>query len=421
MAIEFHCPYCTATVRVGLEAAGKVGRCPKCDTRLRVPTLDQISGKDRSVPAPVQHHEPDELTSLLHVQAGSGEIPRVSFPVTTPEHLPGPAAIPVPVVSTGDSGIPAINTAENVGSVTKYLKQKKKEPSYAPLIPPLIFLGIFLVIGLIYWRWSQPKFHGTLAGERLNPNQFIQTDIRADRFTIPKQTFNALVGEFRERPADLRSNLVNLRFSGGPDGIAINLRPGSEADLVQVPVSAMSAVAKYYRDRYNAWDDLRQAEMQDALERMCEHWLPLDESAKRAELPAYRESVAYNAFVRGLGRLCEAVVISGGQPVKYPCVHEDAEGQLYFLVPARTKDFTVVQRGDLKLADGLPGSFKIKVMVREAPGPTFDVDRDRPKGDVETPVEVIPFGKEPPPAPSDGSPTPPTSEPSPPTVPSPGN
>ena len=37
MAIQFNCPYCTAPIRVGDEAAGKVGKCPKCATKLRVP------------------------------------------------------------------------------------------------------------------------------------------------------------------------------------------------------------------------------------------------------------------------------------------------------------------------------------------------------------------------------------------------
>jgi predicted Zn finger-like uncharacterized protein len=37
MAIEFQCPYCTAMIRVGDDAAGKRGKCPKCATTLMVP------------------------------------------------------------------------------------------------------------------------------------------------------------------------------------------------------------------------------------------------------------------------------------------------------------------------------------------------------------------------------------------------
>ena len=39
MAIEFDCPYCTATIRVPDAFGGKQGRCPKCDTHLLVPLV----------------------------------------------------------------------------------------------------------------------------------------------------------------------------------------------------------------------------------------------------------------------------------------------------------------------------------------------------------------------------------------------
>ncbi|MCG3125350.1 MAG: hypothetical protein CHACPFDD_00168 [Phycisphaerae bacterium] len=38
MAIEFHCPYCSATVRAGDEYAGKRGKCPHCHQSVYIPT-----------------------------------------------------------------------------------------------------------------------------------------------------------------------------------------------------------------------------------------------------------------------------------------------------------------------------------------------------------------------------------------------
>ncbi|MEX0716942.1 MAG: hypothetical protein WD066_10155 [Planctomycetaceae bacterium] len=45
MAIEFHCPYCTAAVRVADSAAGKRGTCPKCAQKVMVPLLGEATAQ----------------------------------------------------------------------------------------------------------------------------------------------------------------------------------------------------------------------------------------------------------------------------------------------------------------------------------------------------------------------------------------
>ena len=49
MAIQFNCPYCTAAIQVPDASAGKLGRCPKCETRLRIPS---IAPPEPAAPAP---------------------------------------------------------------------------------------------------------------------------------------------------------------------------------------------------------------------------------------------------------------------------------------------------------------------------------------------------------------------------------
>ncbi|MFG0331988.1 MAG: hypothetical protein ACF8TS_01375, partial [Maioricimonas sp. JB049] len=51
MAIQFNCPDCTSSIRVGDEAAGKIGRCPKCDQRLRVPQVTPPPAPSPAEPA----------------------------------------------------------------------------------------------------------------------------------------------------------------------------------------------------------------------------------------------------------------------------------------------------------------------------------------------------------------------------------
>ena len=51
MAIQFNCPYCTATIQVPDSAAGKKGTCPQCQTKLVVPT-PKLSAKGNSPAQP---------------------------------------------------------------------------------------------------------------------------------------------------------------------------------------------------------------------------------------------------------------------------------------------------------------------------------------------------------------------------------
>ncbi|MCA8998543.1 MAG: hypothetical protein KDA80_16205 [Planctomycetaceae bacterium] len=382
MAIEFHCPYCTAAVRVGLDAAGKVGRCPKCETRIRVPSLNQISGKDHSAPAPVEDHEREH--GVPFAQAPE-ELTERSEPVP-------PFLDPSGTSATFESPLD-VTPRESHSSATKYLRRKKRQSPWGALLIPGVFFAIFILIGAGYWWVNQPKFSGRITGQQLSANQYIQIDLNTKKFAVPQNTFSQLVQEFQDRPADLRSNLVNLRLTGGPEGVTITLRPGSESDLVKVPVFELDALAKLYRDHFNEWDDRRLEEMQRSLNDMAENWLPLEESDKSKLLPEYREEVIYNAFVHGLGRLCEAIVYTGDTPVSYPCVHEDSEGNLYFLVPMKTREFDIRERNRPAEKNVLPASFKIRVLVKPSTETTLQHEQSRERGEVETPVEVIPFDK----------------------------
>ncbi|MEJ7595682.1 MAG: hypothetical protein WKF77_29580, partial [Planctomycetaceae bacterium] len=57
MAIEFNCPYCTATIRVPDAYAGKQGRCPKCDTKLLIPSVP-LPNQPASSQRPVVQAQP---------------------------------------------------------------------------------------------------------------------------------------------------------------------------------------------------------------------------------------------------------------------------------------------------------------------------------------------------------------------------
>ncbi|WP_417850797.1 hypothetical protein [Thalassoglobus sp.] len=369
MAIEFHCPYCTATVRVGDDASGKIGRCPKCETRLRVPTIPSPasqsgasaeSGTDVSINPPADAN-PVQLPAAdpLQGQADPG--------------LAGPpeGAVEPPAETTAFPDFNAPKDPQTLGQLpvvpvtddpvtSKYIRRrKKKRASLSGLIPPILFGSVFVIVGFWFYMSSQPSYEGLLEGERLNPNQSIRLEIKGTDFSIDQNVFSQIVDEVRKRPSAVRSNLVNLQFSAGSKGLEISLRPGSEADLVKVPILQLEAVDQYYQNHLDTLEDARLDELKAGLISLSKDWAAAPEGEKNSTLPNYRNAVVYNSFVKGLGRICYASVGNA----MYPCVHENSEGDLYFLVPVGTKEFWIKERSELPETPFFPSSFLVHVQV----------------------------------------------------------
>ena len=79
-------------------------------------------------------------------------------------------------------------------------------------------------------------------------------------------------------------------------------------------------------------------------------------------LAEYRNSVGLASLVRGFGYAIQAQI---GKQV-FPCVHEDAEGRLYFALPIDTREFELVGRPPLPKASAaglpFPGRYRVKVV-----------------------------------------------------------
>lgn len=80
MPIEFDCPHCTSAIRVGDSGAGKVGKCPRCKEKIRVPLPSPVGVQPKSTP-------PDFDSQALDQFAGSLErFDGFAGPVETPQY-----------------------------------------------------------------------------------------------------------------------------------------------------------------------------------------------------------------------------------------------------------------------------------------------------------------------------------------------
>lgn len=227
------------------------------------------------------------------------------------------------------------------------------------MIAPVLFGGLLVLIGLIYYLNTLPSYIAEAVAERTDPNRSIRVTIEADDYGIPKEKLAAIVDEFRDRPADIRSNLVNLTFQADANGLGVSLSPGVDADLVKVNFLENEAIKDYYLNRSDELDRARLNEITHGLASLCDDWAAAPEGRKNDTLPEYRYSVVYNVFVKGLGRLCQAVVDGSA----YPCVHENSNGEFYFLVPAGSQNFTIQERARLPESPFFPSEFRVDVKI----------------------------------------------------------
>jgi hypothetical protein len=159
------------------------------------------------------------------------------------------------------------------------------------------------------------------------------------------------------------SPLLVLEFKGVSGGIGIEIRPTDKSSLYRVDPNRDQRLAKYIekeKDRFQlALDgDLSQSvpEFIDALENRSR------DGHELAGLAEFRNSVGLASLVLGFGYAIQAQI--GKQA--FPCVHEDAQGRLYFALPIDTREFELVGRppSPKSSAAGLPfpGRYVVRVV-----------------------------------------------------------
>ncbi|MCA9045321.1 MAG: hypothetical protein KDA69_13425 [Planctomycetaceae bacterium] len=341
MELEFDCPYCTSAVRVSAEFAGKIGRCPKCDTRLRIPDL------------------PD-----------SGQSPTANPDVPPLETIGDEVLVPQQVAAPSVSAPPSAAPAQPQGGwapnydpnspVEKLRKKKRQGSPLMALVPPLLFGGIFLLVGGIYWYWSLPSYKGELEGTVIDSGYALSVTLDGASSGAPREEFHSWTRRLFQNPVMLNDNekLLGIRYlSKDGQHLTVLLEPGAKTELVQVPITAVKAVAKYYDEHESQMLEARNEELAEALTDVALAWVEVAETTQHLDnLGNFTERLAYNAHVQGLGHVCEAVI---GSEI-YPCVGEDSQQHLIFLVPKGTNYFVVRERTETRV---FPARLKVEVKV----------------------------------------------------------
>jgi hypothetical protein len=341
MSIQFNCPYCTAPIKVADDAAGKIGKCPKCETKLRVPQPAE------PIPPPLAAN-PDPVSPFA----------------VAPLETPGPAAgtdwpaLAAPPAASAPSAFPAAAIAGEMSYARTV--RRRRQNSWAALLAPLLLGGILVAVAGGYWWYSRDTMTGPLTGERLPLDTTLQGKLRADLAGASRDAYLAVVQGLRISPAVVKSELLQVEFHGGTQGLQTLLSAGPKAELVRVPVRQNKLVDQLNEQHAAELNAARDAEMAEAAARFIADWQnATNDGMMLGNTLEFRDSLGLNSLRGGLGYHSAALV--GNK--YYPCVHEDEEGRLYFAVPRGTTSFVVTER----LLEGqdsvFPGEYRFDITV----------------------------------------------------------
>jgi len=325
MAIQLDCPACFKTLRVADSAMGTVTTCPKCRARMRVPRV--------VIPATTagSAFEPDDSPLFA---------------------APPASATDSPFFASDDDG-PA--NPVNPRAVLAKRNQRRMSRGWIGVILAFV-LATVGVTGT--WWWSNRQNVVRTAQATVIANATLSKDLNAGDVNVTSADWRAMTTSLELNPVDLTEEpKMKVRFGSAADRLQLSLTPLSERMLVAVPTSAIAelqdpATAAALQEAWKAALSQSIGQMSKTVQEAVAAGVPV-------KLGSYGDVVGIEGLAGPKGYHFRAAVGT----TAYPCVFEDANGQLYFLVPPGTQSLAVIPR-DVGARKSLPEKMRITATVK---------------------------------------------------------
>ncbi|MEZ6125262.1 MAG: hypothetical protein R3C49_19105 [Planctomycetaceae bacterium] len=373
MAIEFHCPYCTATIRVPDEFSGKRGSCPKCATKLLVPDI-----------VPHGSHPPE--TSILS-PAG---------PLSNEAEVGSAAAADVV-----PADVPTIPAADESVPMSRRLKRRQRRGSnrlYSMGIPLLCF-GAFLGLLALVMVMRAPELKGTLRGSVATAMELPRVMISPGTLEVSASEAEQALQVIQKSPETLVSPQMTCTIIVDEGRLAVDVREGSGFVWCAVNPAADPTLSQWIRENRVWLNELRLERTAKAGGDFCRDRIlrangdPLALDAER-----YRDEFVLNSRVDAFGFAVEGIA----DQRRLPCAHEDTNGTLFFAIPEGTSSFTLRGRTVSGGAPLFPGEYQVQV-TSDSPPPAPS-SAETPVDPEPEPSEPAPISETPEPAPMSETP-----------------
>ena len=339
MAIEFNCPYCAAMIRVPDNAGGGKGRCPRCSRRITVPKVST-----KAAPKPPN---PEDLLDLPGPE-GDAEVtfataaPADFAEATDDQFAPAPgdqfASMPAdPFVPAprplGQLPVEPTRQPLRPGSIASKLKRKKSGGSWT--IPVGFGLVLIAAVGWFVWQqYQSERLVGELTAEFATMLELPAAEVDKGLLKQSPEELSEVLATLEKSSVPFSSKLMHVQIGANKRSLTVRLSAGLQTQFYKVETQDIAPLISYRKKHTLELEDFRLAE----LERAGTDFI--NDYKKKVPLSDYRNTLGIPALVRGLGLQLQAVY--GNTP--YPCVYEDREGALYFLLPRDAKGFEIQGR-----------------------------------------------------------------------------
>ncbi len=371
MSIEFPCKYCSATIRVPDNARGGQGRCPKCGMKITVPRKSPPKREEKAAVEEVPFVLPYAEEQSVQSPVKPTPIAPVNIPIPKVISAP-PAVVPVPELEVTSAPVvfdPVALNKPRIGELptiepsppkpaAKRSKKRKQANNYLMIggVAGLVLLGIvgYVIASLLMAEHLKGDLiAGTSENIELRPAL-----IDKSHFKLSPDEVTELLKKLEKKPVPLNSNSMQVELAGSQKGVLVSVAAGTQSRFYRVKTSGVDAIQKYLRKYGTSLDEQRSKQVNRAAAEFIETYQNVLAKKVPAEsITVFRDSLAIPSLVGGFGH---QLVAAAGRTL-YPCIYEDSEGGLYFLLPAGITSFEILGRESANGRTVVPAEFKVKV------------------------------------------------------------
>ena len=237
----------------------------------------------------------------------------------------------------------------------------------ASVIAPMVCGAALIVVVLFWFRQPAETMEGALSAVKLETESLEPALVPRSTIAVSEDVLDSVLNDLEREPQLLKSpKSMNVEFVGTSDGLEIRVSTVPTTRLFVVDPRTDAMLSRYFVEHTKQWNRARADVLRSASAQFFKEWYAIRQRDPRGivkDLLRYRNEIGLSALVRAAGFHVEAEI--GGR--RYRCIYEDDNRQLYFLLPAETKKFTLRGREIAGEQQPFEGSYLVEVAVPKPP------------------------------------------------------
>ena len=320
--LQFRCPYCQAVIRVPNSAMGQSGICQKCGQKILVPVVKTESGSNQE--QPVQQEEISRQEQIAGRQQVSEQPQK---PVSEDQ-----------AVSELLSALSSAEATQGEQDPILDVARRGSTSNQSFLLTGLFFLLIGGIGAIAVYLLSQPQMQGELTAQVVPVNAIKPMLIGRQAIGQP-DLFETFWLRNPDKKIEINSRLLETSILAQKRGLEIRIYPGPENELYRVDLLQNKPLNDYCTQHLAELEKERKKILIQSTVSFLEQMVAKEEILRKNSrlLIEIRNRMVLTAMVHGLGFRLVALV---GEK-QYPCVWQDKQDRLYFVLPKGTPHFVV--------------------------------------------------------------------------------